>query len=152
MIWESLYTSYKNKKHIHMKNIENILIVDDSVEDQQSVALLFKRSLHGLPNVCFTITCVSSLSEAKDRLAKEQFSIITLDGEFPGIDGLWGHTLIPFIKEHQLQAPKIIMISGKQIFITKGLNRGANFGFHKEAIKGNVRLNENFDLIPIHHV
>jgi len=132
-----------------METFHNILIVDDSTKDRDMIASLFKKSLHEL-SAGITITCVSSLAEAKNRLSKDQFSIITLDGEFPSfVDGLWGHTLIPFIKEHQLQNPKIIMISGQSVFVRKGLAKGAHFGFCKHEITDNIMLNQNFELVPM---
>lgn len=131
-----------------MNGFQNILIVDDEKNFQQIIALLFKRSLSGLPNSSLTITYASSLTEAKNYLSKQQFTIITLDGELPCfVDGGFGYRLIPFIKDFQKENPKIIMISGEKRFITKGLNLGADFGFHKQDIMKHVKLNEKFELI-----
>ncbi|MEI6673036.1 MAG: hypothetical protein WCL02_07070 [bacterium] len=131
-----------------MNTSEAVLIVEPHTNDQQIIAGLFKRSLPHLRGSSLTITYAASLSEAKDHLSKKQFSVVTLNGEFPSfIDPLFGHMLIPFIKEKQTNS-KIIMISEKT-FIKEGLKRGADLGFHKEYIRNNVKLNENFELILI---
>lgn len=129
-----------------MSTSETVLIVEHNTDDQQAIVNLFKRSLYHLRGLSATFIYASSLPEAKNLLSKEQFSVVTLTGEFPSfVDPLFGHMLIPFIKEKQKNS-KIIMISEKT-FVKEGLKRGAHLGFHKEHIRENVRLNENFELI-----
>lgn len=148
MINESLHITTLNKKHILMNTFENILIVDSNKNDLQLVSLLFKRSLNSTSSLI--ITCASSISEAKDALTKKQFSIVTLDGEFPGfVDQVEGHTLIPFIKETQKELPITIMVANERVHIKKGLKNGADFGFHKQQIQGEVKFNERFELVPL---
>lgn len=131
-----------NKQH-------NILIVDANVQDRQSVELLLKRSLTGLSHASMSITHASSLAEAKNKVMTEQFTLITLAGEFPGfVNNFFGHDALPFIKEYQKNS-KIIMISGDETLVHRGLKKGADFGFQKQDICEDVKLNENFELISI---
>lgn len=132
-----------------MNKFQNVLIVDANKNDQKLVALLFKRTLTGLSGTYLTIRYASSFFEAQNFLSNEQFTIVTLDGEFPGfINPRLGKDLIPFIKESQSQDPVVMMISNEKLDIKEGLKHGAHFAFHKQNIKGNIKLNENFELVP----
>ncbi len=133
----------KNKIH-NGCTIKNILIVDDCHRDQQLVANLFKRNLHEKAT-SLTIACASSLSEAKKHLSIQQFHVITLDGCM-GLE--FGYHLIPSIAEFQTQAPTIIMISGHNDSIKKGIAAGAHFGFSKTELTNDVMLNDTFQLVP----
>lgn len=123
--------------------------MDSNKDDQQIIAFLFKRSIHE-SDASLSITFASSLTEARNLLSQEQFDIITLDGEFPYfIDARLGHTIIPFIKEEQQELPIIMMISSERLYIKQGLKCGADFAFYKQDILNNLKLNDQFQLVPL---
>ncbi|MFA7298128.1 MAG: response regulator [Candidatus Absconditabacterales bacterium] len=127
-----------------MIKTHEILIVDDSSDDQQVIVTLLKRSFSCI------IHTVSTLPEAKEKILNNNFSIIVLDGMLPCITtGGKGESLIPFIKQHQKNNPVIIMVSGEKRYIDSGLEKGAHFGFKKDEIKKLVKLTGTFNLIPI---
>ncbi|MEI7558690.1 MAG: response regulator [bacterium] len=135
-----------------MDKFHNILIVDSNPHDQQLIALLFKRSLSRIFNSSLSLTYAASVAEAKNLLSKNLFSIITLDGEFPSyIDHVLGQNIIPFIREFHSPIPIIMMISNERLFVKRGLQNGVDFGFYKQDINGQVKLNEKFELIPLEH-
>ena len=125
--------------------VKSILIVDDCSLNQQLVGELFKRSMC-VNKWSITLTCASCLADAKIYLQKYQFDIITLDGQM-GFER--GYDLIPFIKESQIQSPKIIMISNHDRSIAIGLEYGASQSIVKDDITKNVRINTEFLLIPM---
>lgn len=124
--------------------VKSILIVDDSKDDQQLIARLFKRSFSFIP------TFASSFPEARENLCKQQFDIVVLDGYLPDIiKGGYGYQLIPDIQKTQSSGCIILMISGEKSYIKKGLNSGAHFGFNKRDIEKDVKLTKAFELVPI---
>lgn len=133
-----------------MNGFHSILIVDDNWDDQEKVMRLFKRTLTGLSKCSITVVRASSFTEAKKHLSNQEFTIITIAGEFRGfINTIPGYALIPLIKEHQHQNPKIIMIDNEQLLIRYGLKNGVDIAFQKQTIEGDVKLDENFKLISI---
>jgi len=128
-----------------MKDLQSspkILIVDDTLSDQKSVAAFLTRNF---VNGC-DIHTVDKYSAAKKKIRNEKFDIITLDGNM-GLE--CGYNLIPDIQRFQTTRCIIIMITGTQSCIDRGLLRGAHFGFIKYDIQRDVKLNEAFELVPL---
>lgn len=124
------------------ENLKNILVVDDCPNDQKLVTLLLQRSFDCIIHI------VDSLTAAKAKLQSEKFDIITLDGMLPCfINGGFGYTLIPFIKDCQNSECKIIMISGERTHVETGMKLGADYGLNKYDLKKEIKLNQNFELV-----
>ena len=133
-----------------MSKIKSILIVDDDQNDQHIIARLFKRSFSFCP------TYASSFPEARAKLSNQQFDIVVLDGYLPDLlHGGYGYQLIPDVQKTQSSRCIILMISGERIHIQKGLELCKNleiavhFGFSKSDISKDVKLTEEFELVPI---
>ena len=124
--------------------IIKLLIVDNDSSDQRSVDGLFKRSMC-VNGWSLTVFFASCHTDARDLLEKHQFDIITLDG-LMGLE--MGYHLIPSIQQLQKSAT-IIMISGDNDSLTKGMLARAHFGFSKKDITEQVMLNTDFQLVPI---
>ena len=133
-----------------MSQITSLLIVDDSIDDQLLISLLFKRSLNSSCFGSFMITCVSTLTEAREQLSKQKFDIITLDGMIPKlIDGGPGYLLIPDIQATQSPKCVIIMICGVRDVAEQGKIRGAHYAFDKGILTQSVKFNAHFELEPL---
>ena len=123
-----------------MDRIPTILIVDDHQNDQELVKTLFKRSFGGYIYTAF------SIAEAEKHLQGVRFDVISLDGDM-GLE--YGYNLIPSIKKLQKHDPVIMMVSGNSRSIKIGIANGAHYAFDKHEIAKEVKLNEEFELVPI---
>ncbi|MEI6119222.1 MAG: response regulator [bacterium] len=133
-----------------MGQVKSLLIVDDSIDDQRLISLLFKRSLNTTCFCSFIITLASTLTEAREHLSKTKFDIITLDGMIPElIGGGHGYLLIPDIQKTQSPESVIIMICGIRDDATEGKIRGAHYAFDKSILAQSVKFNAHFELEPL---
>lgn len=129
----------------------NVLIVNHNKDDQQSAARLLKRSIANLSNASLMITYASTIEEAKNLMADQEFTIIVLAGEFPGyVNARFGHDFVSYIREFYDPSVTVIMISDEPVCLKLGLKHGANIGVHKELVNGDLKFDEGFELVPIH--
>ena len=82
----------------------SLLIVEDDRAIQE-----FLGDLLGLQGEGYNIVKAASVDEAVEALAKEDFEVVTLDGEFPG----GGGSCLVKILRMQYPAIKILSIAGE---------------------------------------
>lgn len=138
-----------------MKGAHNILIID---ADNRSVSTLFKRSIGEFTESSICIDCVTSFDEAKRSLKEHTFDIVSLGDIIPGFqNGFFGSKLIPFIKNStSCNATIVLMYSDDRylneshtLCLMEGFSESQIKGVNKNEIRKDVKLNKNFELIPI---
>lgn len=131
-----------------MKNPSKILIVDVLSNDRHAISLFLKRSLDVLGSSTFTYA--HSLYSAKSELLTDTFDFIVVSDVLPGfIDGGFGSNLLPNIKNSRSHDATIIMIYDDEKYFQNAKPFGVHYGYPKNAIKDEVKLDKKFNIVPI---